>query len=240
MKIFSTCTTCHTLLMLTDLGQDQHPNCQTTFPTGDILTDAYLAAIETGDEIQIRQLEAALDQEDARPRPLGPAAVTYAEWGWPVFPLQPFEKTPYERSRGFKDATTDVDTVRKWWTKAPESNIGLATGHAFDVLDVDFVTKDSGQATGAHISWPELRDSGQLPDVHGMATTPRGGVHVFLPPTGGGNMSGFLPGLDYRGAGGYAVAPPSRRADGQRYTWWVRPSPGITGQDAAAQVAAAV
>jgi len=127
MKIFSTCTTCHTLLMLTDLGQDQHPNCQTTFPTGDILTDAYLAAIETGDEIQIRQLEAALDQEDARPRPLGPAAVTYAEWGWPVFPLQPFEKTPYERSRGFKDATTDVDTVRKWWTKAPESTSSRRT-----------------------------------------------------------------------------------------------------------------
>lgn len=237
MRIHSTCTACNTLLRVSELGQQLHPTCQTTFPTGDPLTDAYLSAVDLDDEQQIRQLEAALDAEDARPRSLLAAAVAYAEFGWPVFPLQPFEKIPYPRSRGFEDATTDTNLVRKWWTKAPDSNIGLATGHAFDVLDVDFVLK-SGKATGAHEVWPELRDSGQLPDAHGWVTTPRGGVHLYLASTGGGNKAGFLPGLDYRGVGGYVVAPPSRRVDGRRYAWWMRPSPTITGATAEAATAA--
>lgn len=229
MRIWSTCTACNTVLQVSELGQRLHNSCQTSFPTGDPIVDAYLAAVLADDGGTADQLQARLDTEDQRPRTLLPAAVTYAEWGWPVFPLQPLSKEPYERSRGFKDATTDPDVVRKWWTKAPDSNIGIATGHRFDVLDVDFVTKDTQVATGAHISWPDLRDSGRLPDVHGMATTPRGGVHVFLEPTGGGNKAGFLPGLDYRGRGGYIVAAPSRAPGGRRYTWWHRPAPLLTG-----------
>lgn len=231
MRIWSTCTACNTVLQVSELGQQLHDSCQNTFPTGDPLTDAYLAAVDNGDEVTATQLADVIDADDDRARPLLPAAVAYAEWGWPVFPLKPLEKVPYDRSRGFKDATTDPDLVRKWWTKAPESNIGIATGHIFDVLDVDFVSK-SGVASGAHVSWPDLRDSGELPDVHGMATTPRGGVHVLVKPTGGGNMAGFLPGLDWRGVGGYIVAAPSRAPGGRRYSWWHRPSPTLTSRGA--------
>jgi hypothetical protein len=229
VRIYSTCTACNTLLQVSELGQQLHDSCHSTFPTGEPLVDAYLAAVDAEDDAAVAQLGGAIDAEDARVRPLLPAAVAYAEWGWPVFPLQPAAKIPYDRSRGFKDATTDVDVIRKWWTRAPESNIGIATGHVFDVLDVDFVTKDTQQATGAHTSWPDLRDSGRLPDVHGLATTPRGGIHVLLEPSGGGNKAGFLPGLDYRGIGGYIVAAPSRAPGGRRYTWWHRPSPMLTG-----------
>jgi putative DNA primase/helicase len=38
---------------------------------------------------------------------------------------------------GVKDATTNRARILAWWTRHPLANIGLATGHAFDVLDID-------------------------------------------------------------------------------------------------------
>ena len=38
---------------------------------------------------------------------------------------------------GVNDATTNRARVLAWWTRHPRANIGLATGHRFDVLDVD-------------------------------------------------------------------------------------------------------
>ena len=38
---------------------------------------------------------------------------------------------------GLKDATTNRARMLAWWTHQPQANIGLATGHRFDVLDVD-------------------------------------------------------------------------------------------------------
>jgi hypothetical protein len=38
---------------------------------------------------------------------------------------------------GVKDATTNRAQILAWWTRHPQANIGLATGHLFDVLDVD-------------------------------------------------------------------------------------------------------
>lgn len=216
---YSTCITCGTWLMVVDHGQTAHPGCDTAL---DELTARFLEACAAGDDDRADQLAAAMETADRRPTDLGRAALAYAAWGWPVFPLQPGGKTPATR-RGFKDATTDEATVRRWWRDNPTANIGLPTGHRFDVVDVDMPT--------GTWPWVELRDSGKLPDVHGVALTPRGGLHVYLAATGGGNMAGFRPGLDYRGRGGYVVAAPSRRDDGGRYSWSVRPSPLLTGLD---------
>lgn len=224
MNVWSTCAACSQVLQVTDPGQRRHPACQTSYPTGDQLVDAWLAAVEREDEDAADRLQAQIDAGDHANDPLGAAAVAYAELGWPVFPLMPGDKVPYPRSSGFKDATTDPAVVQRWWAKVPDCNIGIATGHVFDALDIDFVSK-TGKATGAAEHWPVLRDSGSLPDIHGITVTPRGGMHVLFPPTGGGNLAGFRPGLDYRGVGGYIVAPPSRRADGARYTWHSPPSP---------------
>jgi hypothetical protein len=38
---------------------------------------------------------------------------------------------------GLKEATCNRARVLAWWTRHPQANIGLATGHRFDVLDVD-------------------------------------------------------------------------------------------------------
>lgn len=143
------------------------------------------------------------------PGALSSAATWYAKRGIAVFPLQPGDKKPYPGSHGFKDATTDLDTVRRWWDDKPTSNIGIPTGHNFDVIDID-------GPSGYH-SYGLLRESGNLPEVLGSAFTRRG-KHLYIPATGAGNTTGFRPGLDYRGRGGYVVAPPSV-VDGRRYDW---------------------
>jgi hypothetical protein len=113
---------------------------------------------------------------------------------------------------GVKDATTNRARILAWWARHPQANIGLATGHRFDVLDVD------GPAGERAIR--------QLAAVHGLASsgplvrTGGGGWHFYLAPTGLGNVHpAGLEHVDWRGRGGYVVAPPSRHASGHPYQW---------------------
>jgi hypothetical protein len=155
--------------------------------------------------------EAERNRRLSAPDALASAAAWYAAQGIPVFPLRPGEKIPLAGSRGFKDATTDPATVRTWWTRVPQANIGLPTGGQFDVIDVD--------GPAGYQSMADLREQGKLPEIIGKAYTPRGGRHLYVPPSGDGNAANFLPGLDYRGAGGYVLAPPSVGPNGKRYDW---------------------
>ena len=113
---------------------------------------------------------------------------------------------------GVKDATTNRARVLAWWTRHPQANIGLATGHAFDVLDVDgpagaHAIRALAAAHGLHSSGPLVRTGG-------------GGWHYYLAPTGLGNVQpSGLGHVDWRGRGGYVVAPPSRHASGHPYQW---------------------
>jgi hypothetical protein len=113
---------------------------------------------------------------------------------------------------GVKDATTNRARVLAWWTRHPQANIGLATGHAFDVLDVDGpagaqAIQELTAAHGLHSSGPLVRTGG-------------GGWHFYLAPTDLGNVHPRgLEHVDWRGRGGYVVAPPSRHASGHPYQW---------------------
>lgn len=138
-----------------------------------------------------------------RPASILAAALWYAEQGLPVFPLQARSKIPHKGTRGCKDATTDADTIRAWWDRWPDSNVAIATGHLLDVVDID---GPAGQASRCG-SW----DMFTALDVLATVTTPRpGGMHLYVPRKEGiSNGAGLLPGIDYRGLGGYVVAPPS-------------------------------
>jgi len=61
---------------------------------------------------------------------------------------------------GVKDATGNRARVLAWWTSHPLANFGLATGHAFDVLDVDGPT--GAQAIRALAATHGLESSGPL------------------------------------------------------------------------------
>jgi hypothetical protein len=100
--------------------------------------------------------------------------------------------------------------VLAWWTRHPLANIGLATGHRFDVLDVD--GPDGEQAIRAFAAEHGLESSGPLVRTGG------GGWHYYLAPTGLGNVHpAGLEHVDWRGRGGYVVAPPSRHVSGHAY-----------------------
>ena len=113
---------------------------------------------------------------------------------------------------GVKDASTNPADLESWWRRWPHANVGLATGVVFDVLDVDGLP---GMAA--------LRE--QLPAVGRrhpgpLVATGGGGWHYWYAPTGHGNRPPRgLAHVDWRGAGGAVLVPPSRHASGGRYRW---------------------
>jgi hypothetical protein len=150
---------------------------------------------------------------------------------WPVFPLHSARngqcscgdvdcgragKHP-RTAHGLKDATTDAETIRAWWSHWPDANIGVATGAASGiiVLDVDGVAGGDSLLTLFEPHGFQLDDT--LASESGG-----GGRHVFFQHPGAqvANSVGRLgKGLDIRGDGGYIVVSPSVHQTGQRYSW---------------------
>lgn len=179
-------------------------------------TEAHVrAALRVQDWATLDVWATRLDELDERERdrresvPLASAALWYAQAGLRVFPLQPGAKLPFKRSRGCHDATTDAERVAAWWHAEPNANVGLATGHVVDVIDIDGPTGVLSYAGAAN-----------LPRVLGKVSTPRaGGMHLYVAANGErGNRARLAAGIDYRGRGGYVVAPPSRTELGG-YAW---------------------
>lgn len=191
-------------MQLTNLN-DRQLDVELTEALRDLrMADFHAFATEADQRLAARQ--ARLTQPGA----LAAAARWYAANGILVFPCEPGGKRPLT-THGFKDATTRLGQIGRWWTATPAANIGLPTGHQFDVIDIDGI--DGYQSLGV------MRGDGILPAALGWAATPRGGMHLYIRPTGDGNAANFRPGIDYRGAGGYVVAPPSAGATGRRYDW---------------------
>jgi putative DNA primase/helicase len=149
---------------------------------------------------------------------LGDAALKYAQAGFRVFPLQPRGKEP-ATPNGFKNATTDADQIREWWTWEPESNVGIATGK---------------QPAGWYLTVVDLdpdKMSAEAPDLPPTATvlTGGGGKHLYYRTATEvrNSVSQVAPGIDVRGEGGYVVAPPSIHASGARYVWESPPTPTL-------------
>jgi len=139
-------------------------------------------------------------------------ALTCAERGWPVFPCKPGTKEPATR-HGFRDATTDPDQIRSWWTRLPEANLAIATGAPGpDVLDVDH----HGDVGNGYTAVLKLKRAGLLEDAGTVVRTPHGGLHIYF--AGSSQASGRQPRhhLDFKAAGGYVLVPPSR-VDGRPY-----------------------
>jgi hypothetical protein len=180
------------------------------------LEDRCRAAMLAGDWPAVHRLATLMDLP--RPGPiltLAGAALWYATQQLPVFPLQAGLKVPQRGTHGVLDASTDPAQIRRWWNRWPEANIGLACGHLVDVIDVD------GPAGVKTWAWVLGEDPEAFEPVLGTVNTPRpGGSHIYRPVNADlGNSARSLPGIDYRGRGGYVVAPPSVDQHGHRYTW---------------------
>lgn len=151
----------------------------------------------------------------------------YARRGLRVFPCKPRDKVP-ATAHGCKDATTTPAQVAAWWDGTYLYNVGIATGGGLVVLDVD-VNHNAGKYGDETLAELE-REYGPLPDTW-MCLTGGGGVHYYFacddPALTVG--TGFAPGLDYRGAGGYVVAPPSLHESGREYEWEAAHTPAGAG-----------
>ena len=166
----------------------------------------------------LQLLARAIALADETANPLAPA-LAYASSGWPLFPCSPTDKSPLTRF-GFKDATTEIAQLRKWWEKWPDAMIGLRTGREAGVFVLD-VDRDETSGIDGFVALAALEKRyGNLPETL-RSTTPRGGSHYFFSWRDGiKNSAGRLgAGLDVRGDGGYVILPPSHRADGQGYDW---------------------
>lgn len=133
------------------------------------------------------------------------AALSYASAGWPVLPLRTGRKVP-ATPHGCLDATTDLEFIRFRWEHVPW-NVGIATGAPGpDVLDFDSY-HDRQRADNA---FAKLRDLGLLAGAHAKVTTRTGGFHLYYAGTDQRCRTGIgsYP-VDFRGRGGYVVAPPS-------------------------------
>jgi putative DNA primase/helicase len=153
------------------------------------------------------------------------AALKVSAGGWPVFPCDPGSKRPLT-SRGFKDASRDPHAIRSSWKRHPNAMIGVPTGRAIGafVVDIDAgVETSTGEIVDAcHVLAALQRELGSNLPPTWTATTPRGGMHLYFaaPPSGcPRNRTGLIRHVDVRGEGGYVIVPPSRREDGQAYTW---------------------
>ena len=146
-------------------------------------------------------------------------ALLLAAAGFAVFPLHPGTKTPITE-HGFKDAVTDEQQIRAWWAKAPNANIGIATGVASDgliVVDVDVDQAKGKDGMIALRAWQEEHES--LPPTL-SATTGRGGIHLYFRSSEPRkNTANSEKSIDIRANGGYVVAPPSVHENGNEYRW---------------------
>ena len=152
------------------------------------------------------------------------AALKYAAAGHAVFPVMGGAKKPPLTKNGLLDASKDPEVIRRWWTKYPAANIGMATGEisGVTVLDVDIKPwqgKDGKKTYDALIA-----EYGQLP-ITPWQTTWSGGAQGFYRYEPGVKNSASKIGkdLDIRGDGGYCIVPPSVVSeDGQpaaEYEW---------------------
>lgn len=144
------------------------------------------------------------------------AALEYRAMGLSVFPVKPKGKTPLVAWKEFQERIATEEEIIEWWTKYPTANIGLATGKVSDTFVVDLDKYDPGYSEETYLYY--FPDSLVIP----MAQTPRGGNHLFFSDPDNPRITigtRNIPGIDFRGNGGFVVLPPSIGENGKRYAW---------------------
>ena len=173
---------------------------------------------------------AAAEEAYARSGQMLDAALMFADFGIPVFPVSARNKNPVaarltdedgkpiEGSGGFKRATTDRLQLEQWWPrgrhkKHSENLIGVPMGPLSGVWCADIDTKAGGHREDGLTIWNALQaEHGKIKTRQHV--TASGGLHEifkwnYARPTP--NQRGGIPhGIDVKSHGGYIVVPPSR------------------------------
>jgi hypothetical protein len=124
-------------------------------------------------------------------------ALALARQGHPVFPCRCVDKRPLTQN-GFKDASSDLELVHRWWALWPRAYVGAPTGDKFVVIDLDLQHVEA-------LSWFETNGA-RLPLTR-THVTKSGGRHLLFKPNSkvGCTTSKLGPHIDTRGLGGYVI-----------------------------------
>jgi hypothetical protein len=161
--------------------------------------------------------------EDPRTEEMLDSALAYRARGWSVIPVQARAKRPLVAWRVYQHRIASEDEIQGWFRRWPDANVAVVTGQVSGIVVVDVDPRHGGTDSVAAAE----AESGLL-QATVEATTGGGGRHLYYAHPGPAmtNRVGMLPGVDLRGDGGCAVAPPSVHPNGRRYTWVAGRGPG--------------
>ena len=150
-------------------------------------------------------------------------AFAYATAAIPVFPCDA-RKRPLTR-RGHLDATTDLDTIRRWFTRWPDALVGIPSGADSGVWGLDVDGEAGRQSLNRLMARLGVETIADLTPC--VSQTPSGGLHLIFRLKPGdrprNRARDIGTGLDTRGlkgdgsSAGYFIAPGSTLPDGRRY-----------------------
>jgi hypothetical protein len=119
---------------------------------------------------------------------------------------------PEDASGGYCLATSDVSTIKRWWSRWPKANVGIALRESgLAVVEADL--RHDGLASLAAL----IRELDIALDTVEAVSASGGPHHYFAATPGLPRVLGLVPGVDILPVG-YVVAPPSRR-EGRSYAW---------------------
>jgi hypothetical protein len=129
-----------------------------------------------------------------------------------TIPVNPNTKKPLIRWQQNQKKKAGPITIRKWFKQFPNAGLGIVTGKLSGLFVIDCDTINGYQETMKFIPNNLI-----VPIVK----TPRG-HHLYFKYPAGSSLTvgqGILPGVDYRGQGGYVVCPPTINDNGGQYAW---------------------
>ncbi|MGY3766798.1 bifunctional DNA primase/polymerase [Vagococcus vulneris] len=136
-------------------------------------------------------------------------ALIYAEMGLRIFPLSPFSKIPLKNTKGSKEATTDKESIVRWWNTTPKANIGLVTD-SFLVLDIDVHSEENNGYKSLEVLEKHFE---KLPSTY-TVTTANNGLHIYFKKPLNIELPqkiSLVKGIDVKAhPNNYIVAPPSQ------------------------------
>lgn len=154
------------------------------------------------------------------PRILETALRYCQKFQFSIIPVDGRNKKPLIKWDHFQKEKATPEQIRKWFERWPSAGIGIVTGSLSRLAVIDVDDPINGMAKVS-----EYLTNSKVPTVR----TPRGGFHLYFRPPEKcpGNAAGCPRGVDFRGEGGYIIAPPSQNGAGRDYQW----HPGLSLDD---------